>query len=333
MFNNKYLRYLIIFIVCEMNSLGLFYINAINAQQKFLLTEDEMPGFALRSQSNSIWTIGEGKHHDVILQWWQKIGTSNEFNIYYCEFDNEVEAILGTSYAATRSNSIAFTWGYLTGSIRGDGSWVSDGALYFVRGNVGIKIFSPFFVDDDLLVLDGLANEILDKIEMNLSQDILELEELVKQKQIPASDYQTVTEPVINSTLMSNYSLLSTWDSKWLVDSVSLTMGIRKEWKNAAGAVVSFDICKYENEEQARNAIAMRSKHIPTTRSMELDNLDSLQSIVQTFKDKNNRKTSYFMLGFKDNITVHYYHFNPDTIDWDDFYGIAEGLSEQIVNF
>ena len=72
---------------------------------------------------------------------------------------------------------------------------------------------------------------------------------------------------------------------------------------------------------------------IRTTRIFPFDNLDSLKSMIETFKKNGNKKTSYFMLGIKDNIVLHYYYHDPDSVDWDHFYSIAEDISAQIVNF
>lgn len=316
-------------IILQMILFCFIAFKVTTAQENFLLTVDEMNGYNLIRETTFRWTIGEGdKAHDVIQQKWQTKDLENLY-IEYCEFQGEIEAIFGTA-CASQTLSTPFKWDSPNGLIVGDGTWtaLSKDALFFVRGNIGIKINM-----DSTKELISVSEKTINKIESNLSPDIISFEEVRKQKQIPISEYQTIIEPVINSPQMVSYSFNTVWDSKWIVDSTNLTIGIRKEWQNSNGAVVSVDISKFDTNTEAQKAIAIRSEIIPTSRIYNLDNLDSLKSNILTLKSNKIKKTSYLMLGIKDNLTVHFYYFNPDSIDWDLFYSIAEKISEQIINF
>lgn len=312
--------------------------STLNCQERFLLTEVEMSDYELKNQYNNwIWIIGEGdQSHDAIRQIWHKDG--RDYYVDYCEFDTETKALQGTAYAATRSNATPYIWGSLTGSIVKDGSWVaiSDGALYFVRGNIGIKIFKPVnFNENDRQALVSISSKLLNKIESNLLTEVLSFEEAARQKQIPVRVYQTITNPVVNSEPMNGFSLHSTWDSKWLMTSESLAMGIRKEWKNEQGAIIGIDISRFDSDSLALKAGNTHSR-ITYSSIFNLDNLDSLKSILAEWQKKwgyGFPKNLFSVVGVEGNIAVHVYQFDSTGIATSFFYSIVEKLSEQIINF
>jgi len=227
------------------------------SQEKFILIEEDMPGYELIRQSEWHWLGSQGKSYDTMQQRWRPNGADDRQDIYieYCEFESEAEAISVTSYHSGSFASFYF-WGAFNGSIVGDRSWVDEAsAMIFVRGNVGIHLFKPIHPTvEDQTILTIIADKILDKIETNLSAEILSLEETVRQKQIPVNDYQQITNDVVNSEIMNDFSAHTTWDSKWMIDTTTFTMGIRAEWKNENGILVGIDICKFDTEEQAKNA-------------------------------------------------------------------------------
>lgn len=332
--SDKYLLYIcyVIFIIL------LLQPSFVKCQEKFLLTEEEMPGYELKRQSISAFLIGDDDQtHDAIRQKWHRIGYDDRQNVYikYCEFDNEIEAIKGIAYAS-HSNAAMYIWGSFTGSIVGDGSWVSPGggAVYFVRGNVGIKIFKPVDLkDEDRQMLISITDQLVTKIESNLSPNILFFENRARQKRINANSYQAMVGPVNHSELMNGYSLHSTWDSKWLSDANNLSMGIRKEWKDADGSVIGIDICRFENMLYASNiSEIMNRKTYFLNSKYELDDPGALGEIIDNYQYYGfNGNIS--VVGFKNNVAVHVYQYHPTGIDTERFKDIVISLGGDILNF
>ena len=305
------------------------------SQEKFILIEEDMPGYELIRQSEWYWLGSQGKSYDTIKQRWRPNGTDDRQDIYieYCEFESEAEAISVTSY---HSGSFAspYYWGAFNGSIVGDHSWVGgESAMIFVRGNVGIQLCKPILpTAEDLTTLTIIADKILDKIETNLSAEILSLEETVRQKQIPVNDYQKITNDVVNSELMNDFSAFTTWDSKWMIDTTTFTMGIRAEWKNEQGILVGIDICKFDTEEQAKNAAAIHSQQTYCS-IFNMDSLESLKAIIETWEQWPKLEIAnnlFSTITTKSNLAVHFYQFDSTKINTDFTYSIIELLVEQI---
>lgn len=330
-------RYLIFFCHVIIVSSLLFHAE-IKGQNKYLLTEEEMPEYELSRQSRDIWIIGEGNQtHDVISQKWHRVGHDEHQNIYivYCEFNYEIEAIRGTAFAS-HTNATPYIWGSFNGSIVKDGSWISieNSAMYFVRGNMGIMIFKPVdFKEEDRQILVSISDQLVNKIESNLSSDIFFYEEAARQKQMNANAYQAIIEPITHSELLNGYSLYSNWDSKWLTDAKSLRMGIRKEWKSVKGSVIGIDICKFDNDLYASNAIEIINRNtFFFNNKFDLDNPGAIDEIIRNWQNFGFRD-NLSVVGVKNNIAVHVYQFDPNEIDTDLFYSIVEKLSHQIENF
>ena len=108
---------------------------------------------------------------------------------------------------------------------------------------------------------NGLAKEILNKIEANLSQQVLSLEEYVRCKQISEQNYQTITTAVENSSFFTGFCKQTKWDSKWLFKTDSFNMGIRKEWQNPEGVVIGLDICRFDNQTNTLTAVGFKEEN------------------------------------------------------------------------
>jgi len=292
------------------------------SQEKFILIEEDMPGYELIDQYEWEWWGSQGKSYDAIAQRWRPNGTDNrqDIFIYFCEFESETEAISVTSY---RSGSFAesFFWGTFSGSIIGDRSWVGGtSAMIFVRGNVGIQLNKPILpTAEDQTTLTIIADKILDKIETNLSEEILSLEETVRQKQIPVNDYQKMTNEVVNSELMNDFSAHSTWDSKWMIDTTTFTMGIRAEWKNEQGILVGIDICKFDSAEQAKSAANIQNEQTYSP-IFNMDSLTSLETIIDKWVNKRKyglENNLFSVITAKSNLAVHIYQFDSTKINTD----------------
>ena len=306
----------------------------IKSQDEFLLTEIDMQGYNMLYQFNFSWEVGENKSQSAIRQYWLEQGEpdTQAICITYCIFDTETEAISGTAYHAG-SYSLSYTWGSFDGSIIGDLSWAGGfRAIIFIRGNVGIQVAGPTTSNKDQVETLMIVNKSLDKIEENLSAEILSLEERAKQKQIPENDYQKITNDVVNSELMNDFSAHTTWDSKWMIDTTTFTMGIRAEWKNENGILVGIDICKFDTAEQAKNAANIQNEQTYSP-IFNMDSLSSLETIIDNWvnKRKYGLESNYFSaITTKSNLAVHIYQFDSTKINTDFTYSIIELLVEQI---
>ncbi len=323
-------------ISCYSNKLPVDPADPANkGTERFLLTEAEMRGFELIRQSpNHIVINDELELHEVIEQKWHIIGEDDHqnFHIYYCEFENSIKALHGIAYAATRSNQWPYIWGSHTGSIIKDGSWIcaySDDAINFIRGNIGIKIFRPLrFNEKDRQIMLDLCTKLQKKVEKNLAHEIIAFEQHIKEGQILYTDYQSLTRSVIYSEIMNDFSPHSEWDSKWLIDSTNMVMGIRQEWKDSKGSVVGIDICKFESENTAREASKLMSYNTwRSHRLFQLDDVDSLKQIIDIW-EKYGIEKIITVVAYKNNIAYHIYYFDPMGIDTEFFYAVVEKLTK-----
>lgn len=316
---------------------GFLYPLRSICQEKFLLQENEMPGFRLEDQYPWMWVVGEGNiFHPTITQKWSVIGKGNEdIYISYGEFKTISECIQSIAYAATKSYSVPYIWGSLTGFIVGDGSWVGmPDALFFIRGNVGIQIFKPGTSHEtEKQMLISISEKILNKIEANLSSEISAYEEALKQKQISSNDYHIIVEPVFGLDIMKAYSLHSTWDSKWVIDSNRVAMGIRSEWKNEQGSIIGIDICKFDSIVEAQKACEQMNKILSfLNHIVDLDNLSSFKTIIAESRQYGLER-SISLVGSKDNFSLHLYLFDSTGIDTNLVFSLVEKITEGIGNF
>jgi len=310
-----------------------------NCQEKFLISNAELSGYELIDQYEFHWIISnKNEMHNTIRQKWHIVGKDLEQNIYieYCEFSTELEAIRGTAYTAN-SNAEPFIWGSLSGHIEGDGTWVAigDGALYLVRGNVGIMLFKPLnFQETERPAMESISAKIVNKIESNLSPEIVVFETAARQKQISIVSYQQITDPVVNSELMNGFSLYNTWDSKWVIEFDSITIGMRKEWRNGDGSIMGVDICQFDSDSVAAKA-GNRHGGITYSRVFNLADLDSLKSILADWQNSwhtDFSKKLISIIGIKENFAVLVYQFDPVGIDTNFLFSIFEKLSMPFSN-
>jgi len=322
-------------------NLFIYLVNPspIKCQEKYLLDDADIADYELVQQFNSFWeTDTSGQSHDVIEQKWHLIGGDQHQNVYiqYCNFTTELEALISTAYT-TRTFSGPFLWGSPNGALIADATWAgsSGSTLYFVRGNAAIKIMLPIRHNaNDAQALEIFSDKVINKIESNLSPEIHSFEETAKQNQIPMDDFQTITNPVVNSDMMKGFTLSRTWDSKWLINSDSLIMGVRKEWKNNLGSVTSIDISQYNSDSIALKAGELRSRNL-NIQSRIFYNLDSLEQILgmQHPPGYGILDQVFSVVGVKGNFAVHAYFYDQKGIDVTFVYAIAKKLAEQIENF
>jgi len=309
----------------------LIFLSSNNAQENYMLSEADFSGVKLLKQSHIHWTINN--KNDMLMGLRQKWNGNDENQgifIDYCKFNNEAEAFISTAYAAVKSNAAPFIWGSFNGSIIADGSWVAlDGsAIYFVRGNIGVKIFKPVnFRQADIQLLSSMSLKIADKIDSHLSPDVKTNEKIAKNNQIPMTEFDAMT----SIKILDTYSSGPTLDSKWIIDSGSFALGIRKEWKNANGNKANIDICQFDSVQDAEKASQIRSNNSYLyDRIIDLEDLKLLDSMLQEWKEKRVKglpDKSFSVIGIKGNIAVHFYLFNKSGIDTSLFPLLFEELS------
>ena len=310
-----------------------------NGQENFLLNENEMSGFELKRQSKIHWLVGKDQIHYGIGQKWHVTGLEKNRNIHieYCEFITEVDALYSTAFAS-RSNVSQYLWGSHVGSFIGDDSWVGinhkskiASAVYFVRGNVGVKIFIPFFLENQIQVIESLSSKLINTINQNLSPAVLSLEQNEKENQILQEEYQRITNPVLNLDVMDGYTHYKTWDSKWISDSDKLLIGRRNEWKNDNGAIIAIDICKFDSPSIAKKAVEIKSRNNSQfTRIFNLKEPASLKTIITEWQNtkKNVLKRRMFsVLCTDDSSVILIYYYNPAGIETEVIETIVDRLS------
>ena len=134
---------------------------------------------------------------------------------------------------------------------------------------------------------------------------------------------------------MDKFSELTTWDSKWMPDTLSMVMGRRNEWKNDDGVVVGINICRLDSNEQAKKAAKMQGT-LTYSEVFNMDSLISLQEIINKWNDSNKGEMEeklFSVVGFNGNLIVHFYQFDSTKVNTDLTFSLIEKLSEQISNF
>ncbi len=334
--NNKNLKKLVTSIstlIC------ILFTSSLSAQENYLLTNDEIDGYTIESQSKSHWAINEQNQIIYgISQEWVTANADHKIIIDYYEFENSYRALTGTSYSAL-GHSAPYFWGSINGNIIADGSWnsISGGALYFVRGNIGIAIVKIIgYSINDKIIIDSISSKLLTKIESNLSHNVISYELGTKQKQITNLEFQIIVNPVFTLSEMEDFSPHSIYDSKWATDTTNLVIGIRKEWKDDSGSVIGIDICQFDSGSLALDASEIHGK-FAGSKVFHLDDIDSLRSIITEWQQLSepsfHRKNQFSVVGYKDNIGVHFYQYEPSGIDTNLIYSVIEKLSEQVSNF
>ncbi len=337
-------------------SLMIFNLQTVKAQKSYYLIESDLPGYELNYESDFGWQIGLNLYKDCFRQSWKKIGdtTSHSFFIDYCEFENSFNAFRGTAYARFGFAGASIWGSSINGLIQADGSWVflTPDAMYFVRGNIGIKLGAPlgYYYKTDLF--QEIIDKILYKVENNLKTEVYNAELTAKQNQISEDNYNRIIEYSTKSSDMVGYNLTTEWDSKWVTDSSNFVMGIRKEWTHQNGALIGIDICQFNSDIEAENAAQIRAEDAVTIFSpndnrdcdhYSLDNQDQLSCILEKWQDqfylnsqndeKRFEESNISIVGYKKNIAFHFYQYDTTRIDTGKVKSILNKLANGIENF
>lgn len=324
--NIKPLRVFIVSIVL------ILPINAIiHAQDRLLLSDNDMEEYKLMSQMNTFWPISaDSLKSNVIRQRW-RISGKDDFYINYCEFDCEENAIKGTAYAAN-SNAMPFIFGSPTGEIIGNASWVAldGGAVYFQKGNIGIKIFKPVNLKpEDRNNILNISNKVLVKIRDNIPSDIKTKEKELLKYQISITDYQKTTEESKVLLIQDGYTEYKAENSKWLVTEDSLVMGFRKQWSKDQ-SIFSIDIAQYSNVIDAQKAIEYQGKIFVSPVCIINDNNSVYEAINECLNKWDISDTIKYIsiVGRSGNISIHLFYYNNTGIDAEKMYKLINVINK-----
>lgn len=309
-----------------------------NSQKRFLLNANDLEGFTLESQNNSIWPYNEDSliNQNVIEQTWCKSDNS-KYYITYCEFKDNIQTIKAVTYAAN-SNAWPYFFGTSTGEIVGDASFINtDGSgFYFYKWNVGIKIFTLDYRNpENQSNIANIANIILSKITENVSPDIIEKEmELIKH-QLSETEYQLITSKCNDILLNSGYNELKIENSKWIINGDSIMLGLRKLWYKENSSV-SIDIAEYSNINDAKISGEFLS-NISNIPYCNLSDSISINQAIEKFYDMRSTNETIkciSIIGQYNNLSMLFYYFDESGIDILFFKSIlnieySEGLSIQ----
>lgn len=231
----------------------------------FLLTADEVPGYRLKEvyRRSSISLYGLGY---VVNQKWASIDEDIDIDLTMEIFDSEETAMRGmNSYMDTAEPWI---WGSVYGGILGNNSWRtvnSNSGVIFSYGNIGIRMSTNKYKDGESTLrinqkaITDLALIQIKRIDRNLSPEIIENRESLRQTRLSPAEYNRYMAEAVNVNL-NGYQLITNEDSLWLLKDEGVRMGIRREWRNSQGNVIGVDICKLESNTMATDTASERRK-------------------------------------------------------------------------
>lgn len=326
----------------------IFFAGILFAQEQFLLTASDIPnGYELLSQEDT-WkmTAAEGQNQNGIWQRWGKFEDSLYFliDIRYCEFDSEPDALQGVLYYSQNNNDVMalMQYGGIDGHIIGDLSWyISDYdsstgtysyTILFLKGNAAV-LFSKTFTDSYSML--ELCNKLVNKIETNLSGEIASYEESLKNSRLSEMEFNNHVASFVTSQL-ADYSVRSTFDSRWMVNTNKIFMGIRKKWQGNNGEIVSIDLCEFESVEDVQQGTGIFAEcstpvifdngtcyHI---QAFDLSNTADMGQLT----DGGFFTNDYSFVGYKNNLGIHVHFYNPEGIKQSEVYSAIKALAGEI---
>jgi hypothetical protein len=302
--------------------LVILNITKLSAQSEFLLAGADMPEHKLTNQDSIYWPFIEmPKSRNVIQQIWNK-SKDEDYYVQYYKFNSEEEAITTTSFAAT-SFSMPYVMGSPTGKLIGDFSWVSldQGAVYFQKGNFGIKIFKPLDLDSEKKIkVSELSDKVLAKVIKSIAPEILNNDVDLLRNRISESAYQNKTKKSADLLTQKGYFKDKSETTKWKGSKDSLKMGLRKQWLTSKSCI-SIDVIELSDDTEAKNYSESRSAL--TFSPVCLINSDesihkTLNEIIKRWGDGN--KIQYIsVVGQSGKTLIHFYYYNEEGIDIDTF--------------
>ncbi|MBN2636073.1 MAG: T9SS type A sorting domain-containing protein [Prolixibacteraceae bacterium] len=284
----------------------------VNAQEKYVLNEGEIPGYKIILQRKI-------DIYNYIAQTWENTDNGEQITIRYFEHENEEVAIAGLPFSIG-SVAVYYNFGSYSGEIAGNVSWGYRGnesfGLFFQKWNVVIFLFSSgTLTPTDML---NLGNKIMDKINEHIPPEYLVKDQELKMGQIPEPEYNQLTERGIEILSANNYTENKTEDTKWGLASDSIVMGMRKQWSTDK-SFFAIDIVKLSNKEDAELAGTKRDS-MTWSPFCRLNNRESVEQAVAKAVERGVKTKEFVSVtGVTGNYAIHFYYHHTDSVDIDFF--------------
>lgn len=299
--------------------LFLFSPNNSFSQEKFLLTQEDLPDYKLDRQGTIYWYDTNQQIREGIDQEWTDNNGDNYLYFNYYECKNEFEAI---NWVAYRAGSFAgpYYFGFPTGEIKGNSSWTSLGrnAAFIQKWSLVVQIFTNLFdspvISED--IVSNISDKLLLKISDSISTEFLVKDTELKKYQIPFVNYTQITEAAVDTLVSNSFSEYKVEDSKWIFNTDSLVMGIRKQW-SAENSIFSIDVAGFSNNADAQIAVEQNA-NIKGSPFFLLNDEESLEKAIE---DWNYLWSVYdtmkyiSVIGRTGSYSIHFYYFAEDGID------------------
>lgn len=247
-FNKQQFKYFTLCFLCLPLSNLVYGIESWNKDSvaaQVLLKAEELPGFILRNQYHYTqnWILkDEGKELSVILT----------------IFSTPAEAVIGTGGLARGGAEIP-SYGSFSGSIIGDHSWVYTSFnpdIYFVKDNVCVLLIFLKGSKSDRPKVESIARLMANKISHVSSVEVKSKIEQARKTQIPDQDFHRI----IDNIQLSGYLKIMQSDSIWALDTNTLVLGRREEFRDTTANTIIIDIAKFSSNELAKQAGKDRSR-------------------------------------------------------------------------
>lgn len=291
--------------------LWLFFPKSSHSQEKFILTQEDLPDFVLAYQS-----IYEGR----IYQQWKKNNENYSLYLFYYEYKDEYTSIKEIS---DRSGSFAalYIFGFPNGQILGNSSWtsVSRTAAFIQLWNVGVQI-----VERNGEIVTNVADKLLTKIQDSISAEYLVKDSELKKLQISLDNCDEVIGAATDTLADNGFEEFKVEDSKWIFNADSLVMGFRKQW-SGENSFFSIDVCEFSSVDDAQQA-AEQNANIKRSPFFLIDDEASLEQAIEHWNyywSVNDTIKYISVVSRTGKYAIHFYFF--------DEYGIDIELFKQVI--
>lgn len=289
--------------------LFLLYHNNLYSQEKFILTQEDMPDYKLVDQSISPWRIA---------QQWKMNNSDYSLYFYYYEYEDEYIAIKLASDNA-QSYARPYFFGFPSGEIRGNSSWTSSSrnAAYIQKWNVVVQIFDPLEgIKDVKNVISNVSDKLLAKIGDSISTEFPAKDTKLKKYQVPLASYNQITVASRDTLASNGFSEYKVEDSKWIFNTDSLVMGIRKQW-STENSIFSIDLAEFKNDTNAQKAVEQNA-YIKGGFVFLLDDEKSLEKAISdwiSYWSQMDNMKYISVVGRTGNYAIHFYCFAENNVD------------------
>lgn len=296
-------------------------------QERFLLTQEDLPEYKLNRQGSIYWFDTDHQLRKGVDQEWTKDNGDQYLYFNYYECKDEIEAINWISYC---SGSFAnpYYFGFPSGEIKSNSSWTSLGrnAAFIQKWNVVVQVFTNIFDSAEVAgnVISNISDKLLYKIRDSISTEYLVKDNELKKHQISVEDFDRVIEAATDTLAYNGFEEFKIEDSKWILNTDSLVMGIRKQW-SGENSFFSIDVCEFSSSEDAQKA-AEQNANIKRSPFFLLDDEASLETAIEhwnSYWSANDTIKNISVVGRTGNYAIHFYCFEE--------YGVDIELFKQVI--